>query len=583
MVIYKPIFPQNRDRPLAEYGFSATADTNDGSAYKAIDGDFYNSYYRSAITPRLPEYLTITFPYDFYIGRYTIYLGYGHETFSNMEDWEFQGFIGDRWVTLHRGQKTQEPGVFTYDFDAVRVSAVRIKCNSRFGSNSWGIDELVVYEAVFDHKVLIYNQGKYLNFSNNQWEVLNIIQPTQDDFVKYGMDKYSLSSIPISAWQLLTGEIELLHYTDDYKIKESVLSIGTEQFLLNELLDKKEVSIINYKNYHEDSVVNIKTEPFSLYEEFGDRAQILYYTNDPNIDNPKIKMSANYSPLDELQGNYEIVTWTDSMHPLNIEMTALPKPRVVIPLQDLNITSNLSNFILDSKIDDDKYGTIRIAASGDGGLTWKSCKTGKWKTVEITNPLNAKYEWMSPKEVNELTEEQWNELNSKHGVRLAYYISQEKLENIVQINSLKYDGIATIETPVLNNLVIIYDELDKKYSGLMFMDTNQQYYSTSFGEILKYLDMGTLIAGQTSFDINVKLTNTYPFDVRNIFVWSEHDIEGLTVELSKSNNPFIPEKSLLFEQVLRFDEVIDFYVRLKVDSIAEKGGNFDIKVSAEQV
>lgn len=403
----------------------------------------------------------------------------------------------------------------------------------------------------FNNKIFVVHNSQYKYYDGAEWRTLNE-PPTEQDYIDYGMDVDFVSGLSTSAWIELDGEVELHFYTDDERVSESTLTIHTE--------------------------------PFDLYEELGSSVEILYYTEDSSITEPKLIIEANYSPLDELEGDFEVVTWTeDEDAEPKIQMTALPNPRVVIPLQSLNIVSDLQKLTLNTTIDDEDYGVVRVAASGDGGQTWKSFKNGNWIDVELIGQDKIRYYWMSPEDIESITGEEWRQLNSDQNIRLAYYIRQDDIDLTVKIDSLVSNEIATIETPTLSSLTIVYNELDRKYSGLMFMDTTQEYYSTSFGEIIKYLDMGTLIAGQTSFDINVKLTNTYPFDVRNIFVWSEHDIEGLTVELSKSNNPFIPEKSLLFEQVLRFDEVIDFYVRLKVDSIAEKGGNFDIKVSAEQV
>ncbi|MCM3274523.1 hypothetical protein, partial [Paenibacillus elgii] len=76
---------------------------------------------------------------------------------------------------------------------------------------------------------------------------------------------------------------------------------------------------------------------------------------------------------------------------------------------------------------------------------------------------------------------------------------------------------------------------------------------------------------------------TYPFDVKNIQLWPEHNINGLTIEISKSNQPFVGQSSLTLDQ-LPFDQVVDFYIRLTVDPSAQAGGgNFDIRVHAEPV
>ncbi|ALS22328.1 discoidin domain-containing protein [Paenibacillus naphthalenovorans] len=122
-----------------------------------------------------------------------------------------------------------------------------------------------------------------------------------------------------------------------------------------------------------------------------------------------------------------------------------------------------------------------------------------------------------------------------------------------------------------------------EYTGLLFFDTGGNYYSTDIGEVLKYLDFGTLVAGQSSLDIKVNLKNTYPYNIQNIRLWSEHSIEGLAVELSKTNNPFIANSSLIYGQVMSYNDSLEFYVRLKVDTSAQVGGTFDIRVSADPV
>lgn len=279
----------------------------------------------------------------------------------------------------------------------------------------------------------------------------------------------------------------------------------------------------------------------------------------------------------------EPLYWTDdeSLTAAQTITNAIPNPKLVIPLQDLDIDGELQNFVLDSTINGNSI--LRIVASGDQGVSWKAFKTNTWQSIDIMNTTEVATNGMTKDEFNVLTQEQWQLLNANGIIRLAYYLDQENLTNSLNINSLILNENITIATPTLNSLTIIYDELDRQYSGLMFMNTTQQYYSTSIGEILQYLDYGILVAGQSSLDMKVILTNTYPFNVQNIVLLSEHSIEGLTVELSKSNTPFIANGSLLYSQILNFEEIIEFYVRLKVDSSAQVGGNFDIWVSADPV
>ncbi|GAA4881690.1 hypothetical protein GCM10023310_72140 [Paenibacillus vulneris] len=226
---------------------------------------------------------------------------------------------------------------------------------------------------------------------------------------------------------------------------------------------------------------------------------------------------------------------------------------------------------------------LRIVVSSDLGSTWKSFIDNTWQSVDISDFTSIRKSGMSSTLLNSLTKDQWKLLTSKKSIRIAYYLEIDSMIDTLQIDSLTSSEKVTTVSPQLQTLTIVYDELDKKYSGLMFMDTNRNFYSTSIGELLKYLEFGTLIAGQNSIDIKVKLTNTYPFNVKNIRLWSEHNIEGLDVQFSKNNSPFIPQAELTFNEQLNFDEIIEFYVRLSVDVKAEVGGNFDIRVSADPV
>ncbi|WP_081481732.1 discoidin domain-containing protein [Paenibacillus elgii] len=225
---------------------------------------------------------------------------------------------------------------------------------------------------------------------------------------------------------------------------------------------------------------------------------------------------------------------------------------------------------------------LRTIVSSDSGETWNTFRSNSWQPVTISSLSNVKQNGMTYSEINSLTQDQLKALSPNGRIRFAYYLEQDILESTLKVNSLSSTQNVTTDTPTLNSLTIIYDELDKKYSGLMFMDTSQKYYSTSIGEVLNYLDMGTMIAGQTSLDIQVKLTNTYPFQLKNVRLWPEHSINGLTIEMSKSNQPFVGQSSLTFDQ-LPFDQVVDFYIRLTVDPSAQAGGNFDIRVHAEPV
>lgn len=121
-----------------------------------------------------------------------------------------------------------------------------------------------------------------------------------------------------------------------------------------------------------------------------------------------------------------------------------------------------------------------------------------------------------------------------------------------------------------------------KKPTLGFHDGEMNYYSGSGGDIFKYLDFGTLFAGQTSLPQRVYLRNLSPFEVENVSVRVDNSISpsGVQIQISKYNNPFIPEEYLGFDGVLSPDEDLVFYVRIATTEEAKVGWNFPIRAKA---
>jgi hypothetical protein len=167
MANYNSIIPIMTFNSQNGFTVSATSGTST-DYYKGVDGiNNGSSYYRSSVSPTLPEYYTVTFPRKCKVARYTLYLGYGSTQFANMATWEFQGLVNGVWITLHSGSNTQTANTLTFDITPTDVDAIRIKCNSRHGTNSWGFDELIVYEVVYANKILIQlGNGEYKKFDS---------------------------------------------------------------------------------------------------------------------------------------------------------------------------------------------------------------------------------------------------------------------------------------------------------------------------------------------------------------------------------------------------------------------------------
>jgi len=467
-----------------------------------------------------------------YTNSNNYYMGYlFNDTKPNYHD------ANSYWLTSSSGNQT-----LTFDFGSIMpvyISQIKVwpRCRSDASSN---------------YRILVSDDG--INFT----EVVPWVINTHDSLTPYGTvrvhdvnitNRYVRFELTQNdRWGVCLQEIEFFQLIgnylieDDNKIKKYDVNLGWQVVgdppvtkSMFDLYGMNDISIIS-----DDAIKNLVSDHF----------KILYCTNE------------------EITNN-------------NLEYIAVPKPVVISSLENLIIDGNLKKVNLSAFSSENSI--LKIVVSTDNGVSWKSYKSNFWDNVNIANLNDVKNNGMSVEGLNSLTEQEWKQLSSKNNIKIAFYLEQDSSSDLLSIDSMSVTELLTISSPKINNIIIIYDELDKKYSGLMFMDTSQQYYSTSFGEILKYLDFGTMISGQTSLDVKVYLTNTLPFDVKNIRIYPEYNIDGLTVELSKTNLPFIAESELFYDQVLGFDEVIEFYVRLTTDKNKVGGGTFDIKVKADAV
>ncbi|MCG7406372.1 discoidin domain-containing protein [Paenibacillus sp. ACRRX] len=124
------------------------------------------------------------------------------------------------------------------------------------------------------------------------------------------------------------------------------------------------------------------------------------------------------------------------------------------------------------------------------------------------------------------------------------------------------------------------------YAGLMFMNESGDYYSDTFGGILEYLDIGTLVAGQTSLEHKIKLKNQLGYDVKNLLLEVEPTglPSGVALELSSTTNPFLANDKLNYASTVKDGAEIEFYVRLSthIDAPPTPNGRIEIRAKADK-
>lgn len=117
---------------------------------------------------------------------------------------------------------------------------------------------------------------------------------------------------------------------------------------------------------------------------------------------------------------------------------------------------------------------------------------------------------------------------------------------------------------------------------LGFRNKVGKYYTDEQGNILRYLDYGTLVAGMTSKSFPVWLQNNADFPVQNMQTWVDGGTvkAGIDVELSLTDNPFVSLDHITFGGTIPVGDAEKFFVRFKSDVTVTEGGTFDLRAKA---
>lgn len=537
------------------------------------------------------------------------------------------------------------------------------------------IHEIEFMDWVYDNKYLVQNGSTYKYYASEQWQVISG-SPTEQDYLNYGMDDISI--VPESAWSQLTGEVELCYYTDDPTKTEASFNIETEPFTLAEEWEDKEIKIIEYTDdpNQTESTITIETEPFTLYDELGDSVDVLYYTDDSSKTSAELNITANYSPLDELEGDFDVVTWTNDEEVIagNRDMMltydALPFEQLILQPTDIALYGDVKKVVATKVTENSPEGILRMAASFDSGLTWKTYRFNKWLDMDIKDTTLFKRKGMNLDTLNAIPEKDLIALT-----RIAYYFDSSKhYENSYSLDEVKMivdaprnavefrdmslqllNTTATIDLTFSGNkLTGVLDDADQgkvkyrvllngktyypadgnftrlaaspfnielnidernvnfgvenilkvefqdywgavdsretkfigSYSGLMFMDESGDFLSDTFGGILKQLDYGVIIAGQTTLTKKVRIKNLLGYAVDHVYLEMDKKFEtdGVEVQLSRQADPFLPIDYLTYG-LIQTEDSIDFYIRIATDIHAkpDPNGNFEMKVTADRV
>ncbi|PIH59769.1 hypothetical protein CS562_07470 [Paenibacillus sp. LK1] len=345
------------------------------------------------LVQQVKGWLSYEFSEPMIIQKYSLEIYKGYESRAP-RSWTFEGLSDNGvWIILdtissQTGWNANIKREFSF-LNSNYYKRYRINITQNNGDTGYvGIHNMEMFGMVYDHRYFVYNNLKFKSYNGSEFIVIAILggNPTEKEYLENGMD--DISVIPESAWAQLQGEvefcyynddptktemsfnietkpftlaeewedkeIEVLYYTDDPTARESVVTIETDPFTLAEEWEDKEIKIIEYTDNpnQTESTITIETEPFTLYDELGDSVDVLYYTDDPSKTSSELNITANYSPLDELEGDFDVVTWTNDEDVIagNSDMmltyNALPFEQLIVQPSDIALYGDIKKLLL---------------------------------------------------------------------------------------------------------------------------------------------------------------------------------------------------------------------------------------------
>ncbi|MGE8037997.1 LamG-like jellyroll fold domain-containing protein, partial [Lysinibacillus sp. NPDC093692] len=237
------------------------------------------------------------------------------------------------------------------------------------------LDQIEIYDRVISpipDKYLVQHNSDYKYHNGTNWQSTT---PTEENFIEYGMN--NLNHIKENQWKELSGDKSVAMWSDfedkqftsvvlnkkDFKAQDllgdnpqaiyytdsdtSLIAVetGVDPYSVYDYIGELP-TVVAYTESTDDIIVSTTTEPFDIYEEFGDSVEVLYYTDDEAVNEADLILEANWSPIDELEGDFEVVTWTDEAPETAqrvLEMKAIPQPQFIKLLNPKRVYGSLDD------------------------------------------------------------------------------------------------------------------------------------------------------------------------------------------------------------------------------------------------
>lgn len=361
----------------------------------------------------------------------------------------------------------------------------------------------------------------------------------------------------------------------------STVTVGELEFyslnyeVVNQYWQSIDNAKINKKTFEDYGFDNIEDFDGTLLNELNNVKILVAMDNlvyIPHLEYRGFVKTPTRTTIDIKDKNIKLLDWTDYLYGDNVSHINISSKTInsTIP-KNIRITSETDNGLIVEKllpisIYDDKP---IIKASMVNTLLSVNITDKNKDKMKFNVTLNGKIIYP---EKGKFTELLTGPINYKRN-----FTSKEMLVgkvNVVTIYVEDQFGLSDSLTLTFNG----------NYSGIIFKDDKENVLNTDLGVINKYIDFGNIFSGQNTDVQKITVQNKNGYPIKNIYIKANQPYTDATLELSFTNNPFMPVDSLTYQRTFYPDQTGIFYARIKTNVSQQISTRiFTAKVTAEPV
>ena len=445
-----------------------------------------------------------------------------------------------------------------------------------------------------DIKCIIADGQNLLTFnSNNKWENVGVLENITSDIITTRGFAYGLLNTSMS-------EIYLKYTLVD------TLSDGSEVYESEQITSSMGVTNLEDAVSEDGSTYKLKcTVPtFIPKDALASGYKIYAYSDDTSLI-PKIA-STTFSPESSHRSsvlltiktiyNYnsqvkfrykvnsgEFTNWSDACNPYDDLTASIPASSLSIGTN--SITVQVADFSDESKVDELVVADALTVTNNTPQLIIVTKDSDSFKvrfmiSDDDASDLVSYRILMTNEKFTNLVVQDWTPF-AEQPLDITYYIDSSKVvvddTNVITIE-YKDDCAQTTSKSSYNFI--------GKYKNIVFMDESGDYLTSDLGVLLKILDFKKVMAGTESEVKKVTLSNNNTYAITNLVLDINYinQVQGASIKLSKSNNPFIPLEVIDYgTEVIEAGGTKDIYVKLESSVTSEGLCTFNVVANADVV